>query len=119
MTHLSQIPRVDIAPSVPLPRIHLHQVLLKVLRVLVRLHDIADSEGVDVYALAVFVSVGEATGEGSGGDFAELFGQTVCVLEMRQGGHTEATGEGGLPLGRCRILLEGGRSCSRCPSRLG
>lgn len=73
MTHLAQIPRIDIAPSIPLPHIHLHQILLEIPSILVRFDDVADPERIDVDAFAVFVGFGETSGEGASGEFADLF----------------------------------------------
>lgn len=63
MTHLPQIPRINITPSVPLPTINLHEEFLEVLRIFVRFHDVPDPEGVDIYSLSVAVGVRESSGE--------------------------------------------------------
>jgi hypothetical protein len=69
---LSKIPGINIRKRISLSTRWILQVCREVLRILVRLNDVADPEGVDVGSL-------ETVGECAGGLFADDFGEGVCV----------------------------------------
>ncbi len=71
MTNLAQIPRVDVAPRIALPRLGLAYMCGEVTLVFVGFDDIPNAEDVDV--------VVEAAGEGAGGALATELAAGVCV----------------------------------------
>ena len=85
MADLTQIPGVDVAPSVALPRLGPADVAREVARILVRLDHIPNAEGVDV--------VVEAAREGAGDAFTTQLAtgvrvhgiDVVCIFVQREG----------------------------------
>lgn len=71
ITNLAQVPRVNIRPRVPPPRLRLVHMSREIRRVFVGLDDIADDQGVDIVTVAA--------GESAGCALTTEFGQRVGV----------------------------------------